>query len=229
MRLARLHFALLLFSLAWTAACAAGFDAGAGGPDAESSAGSAAAGGASATAVENPPGNRYFDKQGRLRVALVKMPYSGARNVAELSGGPDYLETGGLLDILDGMNVQLRDTETVALLPDEEGDYGEWHRMGMASGHYGELVAGNERNGYLSIGLLSNCTSLLGSLAGLQQSGSGGAARKVAMVFIDAHGDFNTPESTLSGMLGGMPVAVSAGMCLTNLRTEAGHRGLLQR
>ena len=59
-------------------------------------------------------------------------------------------------------------------------------------------------------------------MAGLQQSGSGAAPRKVAMVFIDAHGDFNTPESTLSGMLGGMPVAVSAGMCLTNLRREAG-------
>ena len=46
--------------------------------------------------------------------------------------------------------------------------------------------------------------------------------RKVAMVFIDSHGDFNTPETTLSGMLGGMPVAVSAGMALHNLRRESG-------
>ncbi len=222
MKPARLYFALLAFSLAWTAACTAGSDAGAGGPDSPSSSGSAASDTAASTPVENPPGNRYFDDQGDLRVALVKMPYSGARNVPELSGGPDYLENGGLLDILDGMDVQLRDTETVGLLPYEENDYGEWHRMGMASGHYGELVADNERNGYLTVGWLANCTSLLGSLAGLQQSGSGDAPRKVAMVFIDAHGDFNTPESTLSGMLGGMPLAVSAGMCLTNLRTEAG-------
>ena len=42
------------------------------------------------------------------------------------------------------------------------------------------------------------------------------------LVFIDAHGDINTPETTLSGMLGGMPVAVSAGMCLRNLRLESG-------
>jgi arginase len=41
-------------------------------------------------------------------------------------------------------------------------------------------------------------------------------------VFIDAHGDFNTPETTLSGMLGGMPVAVSAGRCLTRLRLKSG-------
>ncbi|HSR42361.1 MAG TPA: arginase family protein, partial [Longimicrobiales bacterium] len=37
-----------------------------------------------------------------------------------------------------------------------------------------------------------------------------------------AHGDFNVPETTLSGMLGGMPVAVAAGMALHNLRRESG-------
>jgi arginase len=41
-------------------------------------------------------------------------------------------------------------------------------------------------------------------------------------VFVDAHGDFNTPETTLSGMLGGMPVAISAGLCLTRLRLKTG-------
>ena len=172
--------------------------------------------------VENPPADRYFNEAGRLRVALVKMPYSGARNVPELSGGPDYLESGGLIALLEGMDVELPPTSTVALLPDEEDDYGEWHRMGMASGHYGDFVADNERQGYLTVGLLANCTSLLGTLSGLQHSGTTNEPRKIAMVFIDAHGDFNTPETTLSGMLGGMPVAVSAGMCLTNLRMEAG-------
>ena len=175
-----------------------------------------------AGAVENPPADRYFDEQGLTRVALVKMPYSGARNVAELSGGPDYLEQGGLVELLRGMDVELRDTTTVALDAEQSDDYGEWHRMGMASGNYGEFVADNERNGWLTVGLLSNCTSLLGTLSGLQHSGDGDAPRKIAMVFIDAHGDFNTPESTLSGMLGGMPVSVSAGLCLRNLRLETG-------
>jgi len=41
-------------------------------------------------------------------------------------------------------------------------------------------------------------------------------------VFIDAHGDFNTPETTLSGMLGGMPVAIAAGLGLQRLRQTAG-------
>ncbi len=174
------------------------------------------------TTVESPPADRYLDDQGRTRVALTKMPYSGARNVPELSGGPDYLEQGGLITLLEGMDVALRATSAVALTPEQADDYGEWHRMGMASGNYGELVADNERSGFLTVGLLSNCTSLLGTLSGLQHSGDGGQPRKIAMVFIDSHGDFNTPESTLSGMLGGMPVAVSAGLCLRNLRLEAG-------
>src|SRR2546430_13046676 len=47
--------------------------------------------------------------------------------------------------------------------------------------------------------------------SGLQHSGPTARPLRVAMVFIDAHGDFNTPETTLSGMLGGMPVAIAAG------------------
>ena len=39
---------------------------------------------------------KYIDTDGKMKVALVKMPYSGARNVPEISGGPDYLENGGM-------------------------------------------------------------------------------------------------------------------------------------
>lgn len=61
----------------------------------------------------------------------------------------------------------------------------------------------------------------MGMLAGLQHSDPAGGPRKVGLVFVDAHGDFNTPETTLSGMLGGMPVAVSAGLALHNLRLKS--------
>ena len=156
-----------------------------------------------------------------IRVALVKMPFRGARNVPEISIVPDYLENGGIADSLRRLGVQLKPIETVRLLPDEEDDYGEWHRMGLANGHLADIVAANTQNGFLHVGLLANCTSVIGTLGGLQRSGSGGARRKVGLVFIDAHGDFNTPETTLSGMLGGMPVAVSAGLALKNLRLKS--------
>ncbi len=163
---------------------------------------------------------RYADTEGRTRVALLKMPYHGGRNVPELSGTPDYLEAGGIGGLLEGEGAHLAPIETVALTPEEQSQYGEWHRMGLANGHLSQLVAEAERGGWLSIGLLANCTSVLGVLAGLQQSADAGA-RQVGLVFIDAHGDFNTPETTLSGMLGGMPVAVAAGMALHNLRTKS--------
>jgi arginase len=156
------------------------------------------------------------------RVALVKMPYSGARNVEELSPVPDYLEQGGIVDTLAARGAQVKPVATVRLSPSEESEYGEWHRMGLANGHLADIVSENAREGYLSIGLLANCTSLLGVLGGLQDAGPNQDPLRVGMVFIDAHGDFNTPETTLSGMLGGMPVAVSAGMALTNLRLESG-------
>ncbi|HSF16093.1 MAG TPA: arginase family protein [Vicinamibacteria bacterium] len=166
--------------------------------------------------------HRYRDSDGRIRVAPVKMPYSGARNVPEISPVPDYLEAGGIVTLLEELGAKVKDMSRVALTPEEENDYGEWHRLGLANNHLGEMVAANERDGYLTIGLLANCSSLTGVLGGLQDSGPTRRPRKVGLVFIDAHGDFNTPETTLSGMLGGMPVAVSAGMCLRNLRMESG-------
>ncbi len=72
------------------------------------------------------------------------------------------------------------------------------------------------------MGLLANCSALMGMLGGLQHSGPGARPLRVGLVFIDAHGDFNTPETTLSGMLGGMPVSISAGLALQRLRLKSG-------
>jgi arginase len=165
--------------------------------------------------------SRYLDSDGTLRVALVKQPYHGGRNVAELSRNPDYLEEGGIAGELEEDGVRLRETRTVALTPEESREYGEWHRLGLANGHLAEFVAENEGEGFLTIGLLANCNALIGMLGGFQNSGPGESPLTIGLVWIDAHGDFNTPETTLSGMLGGMPVAVSAGLALDRLRRES--------
>jgi arginase len=172
-----------------------------------------------ATALAASPAQQYDNP---VRISLIKMPYSGARNVAELSGGPDYLEAGGLQERLEAMGAEVQAPVTVRLTPQEEPDYGEWHRMGLANGHLADLVAQDVGAGRITVGLLANCTSLLGVLGGLQHAGPPRRPQQVGLVFIDSHGDFNTPETTLSGMLGGMPVAVAAGMALTNLRRESG-------
>jgi arginase len=157
-----------------------------------------------------------------VRVALVKMPYVGERNVPELSGGPDYLEQGGLQKLLEDQGFQTKLASPVALSADEEKAYGSWNRLALANGDLAKVIAAERHNGNLPIGLLANCSSILGMLSGLQHSGPSGKPLRVGMVFVDAHGDFNTPETTLSGMLGGMPVAIAAGQCLTRMRLKTG-------
>jgi hypothetical protein len=43
------------------------------------------------------------------------MPYRGARNVAELSEVPDYLESGGIQERLTVLGATLSPVQTVAL------------------------------------------------------------------------------------------------------------------
>jgi arginase len=157
-----------------------------------------------------------------VRVALVKMPYVGERNVPELSGGPDYLEQGGIQKLLDTQGFPTTLASPIALSADEEKAYGSWNRLALAESQLAKIVADERRGGYLPVGLLANCSSILGMLSGLQHSGATAKPLRVGMVFVDAHGDFNTPETTLSGMLGGMPVAIAAGQCLTRMRLKTG-------
>src|SRR5262249_5286855 len=110
----------------------------------------------------------------------------------------------------------------VSLNAEEEKAYGAWNRLALANGQLSKLVANERRDGYLPVGLLANCSALAGMLSGLQHSGPNARTLRVGLVFIDAHGDFNTPETTLSGMLGGMPVAIAAGLGLTRMRLKAG-------
>lgn len=157
-----------------------------------------------------------------VRVALVKMPYVGERNVAELSGGPDYLDQGEIRKLLEERSCPSKPASRVTLTADEEKAYGAWNRLALANGDLARLIAAERRGGYFPVGLLANCSSLAGMLSGLQHSGPNARPLRVGLVFIDAHGDFNTPETTLSGMLGGMPVAIAAGMGLTRMRLKSG-------
>ena len=50
----------------------------------------------------------------------------------------------------------------------------------------------------------NDCTSCLGMVKGLEM-------RAPAVLWYDSHGDFNTPETTPSGFLGGMPLAALVG------------------
>lgn len=88
------------------------------------------------------------------------------------------------------------------------------------SGRIAGAVAGGVREGRKVLMVGGNCTAVPGMVGGLQQAL--GATRRIGLVWFDAHGDFNTPRTTISGMLGGMPVAVTAGLCYPAWRAGAG-------
>ena len=158
----------------------------------------------------------------KILIGIAKLPESGSRSPSQFGEGPDAMEKGGLHGLLEKMGCEVTESRTAVLTPDEEREYGTWHRLGLASRHLAGIVADQRRRGLFTLGLLSNCNGLMGMLAGLQRSGPTSRPLRVGLVWIDAHGDINTPETTLSGMLGGMPVAVSTGMCLHRLRLKCG-------
>jgi arginase len=159
---------------------------------------------------------RYTGSDGKLRVALAQQPFSPNGT----SPGPRTMAQGGIQKILGDLGASVR-VQEAALTADENTEYGGWKRLGMALGHFGELVAANERDGYFTVGLYATCPSMPGMVAGLQHSGPTREPIRIGMLWLDAHPDFNTPETTRSGSLGGMPVAVATGRALQGMRLDA--------
>jgi len=89
---------------------------------------------------------------------------------------------------------------------------GTWQRMGVLY----EAVAREVCSQELPVTVVSgDCTTSLGVIAGLQRAG-----RDAAIVWVDAHGDFNTEATTPSGYLGGMPLALAVGIGTLTLPHE---------
>ena len=64
--------------------------------------------------------------------------------------------------------------------------------------------------------LAGSCDASLGVLAGFDHASCG-------VVWIDAHADFNTPESSVSGFFPGMSAAIITGHCHAELWSQAGN------
>src|ERR1035437_2682547 len=160
---------------------------------------------------------KYRSPDGHLRVALVKQSFLPDGQ----SKGPATMAEGGIQAILSKMGATVR-VDSVALTSDENTEYGGWKRLGMALGHFSGIVSQNERNGWFTIGLLATCPSMPGLVAGLQHSGATREGLRIGMLWLDAHPDFNKPETRRSGSLGGMAVAGGARGALQRMRMDAG-------
>jgi len=82
----------------------------------------------------------------------------------------------------------------------------------------GDTVRTVRSAGALPLVLGGDCLlTSLGAVAGIHQNGE-----QPGIVWFDAHGDFNTPETSPSGLLAGMPLAILAGRGELALAKEIG-------
>jgi len=79
-------------------------------------------------------------------------------------------------------------------------------RMSALHRSLADLVRQSIINGKRPVSIAGDCCAAIGVLAGLQRAGL-----DPVLLWFDAHGDFNTWETTPSGFLGGMPLAMLVG------------------
>ena len=147
-----------------------------------------------------------------LQVVAVRYGGSTPDQADERSVGA-YARSG----VYDSAGVPFQVTEPV--MPEARRTEDEPRNLGWLNGAIADQVAEARREGKAVLMVGGNCHHLTGVVGGLQDAH--GAETRIGLVFFDAHGDFNTPNTTLTGSLGGMPVAVAAGLALGRWRELA--------
>jgi arginase len=86
-----------------------------------------------------------------------------------------------------------------------EGD--SQSRMSLLHHSLANMVEETIASGDRPVSIVGDCVATIGTMAGLQRGGV-----DPTLIWFDAHGDFNTWETTPSGFLGGMPLAMLVGL-----------------
>ena len=143
---------------------------------------------------------------------VVGIRYSNSRPDAPDETPLDHYQAAGIYTAA-GVPVQVVEPyfPEAARLPEETDN------LGVLGGEIAKAVAAGLQRDAAVLVVGGNCSHITGVVGGLQDVYGPGA--RIGLVWFDAHGDFNTPRTTLSGMLGGMPVAVSAGLAYPRWRT----------
>jgi arginase len=141
---------------------------------------------------------------------VVQNRYDRAERWAETSDPVDAYAASGLYDLLGPATV------VEPAFPEDRRADDTTVNLGLIGGEIAAAVAQGRREGRPVLVAGGTCDAVPGVVGGLQAAH--GPAARIGLVWLDAHGDFNTPRTTLSGMLGGMPVAVSAGLAYPHWR-----------
>jgi arginase len=158
-------------------------------------------------------------------VEIVGVPMDLGGNRRGVDMGPSAIRYAGLRDRIAALGYAVRDRGNVRVAdPDEGRATHEYRKMderdieGPLHAHnvaeiirvtkeLAGIVADIERSGAVSLVLGGDHSMSMGTLAGLARAG-----RRAGVVWMDAHGDINTPETSPSGNVHGMPFAVACGL-----------------
>lgn len=136
---------------------------------------------------------------GTVPTQVIQVPYDSGHRDVRMGRGPAHLVNQGLKK-LKHSGIHLDAVEVDDSFPLEMVT--AMHVAKALSGKVSEA----RNQGRFPLVLAGNCMSCIGTLAGLGTSPAG-------IIWLDAHGDFNTPETTLSGFMDGMALATAVGRC----------------
>ena len=117
------------------------------------------------------------------------------------------LDTRGYPEILGRLRPSV-DIPVAPLGPDRGDEPNAWHaaEIAAACAALADGVAESVGSGRMALVLGGDHALAVGSLAGA------GVAGRLGVIWVDAHGDMNTPETSPSGNIHGMPLAVAMGL-----------------
>jgi arginase len=135
-------------------------------------------------------------------VCLIQVPYMAGDDRHGAAAGPAQLLEAGAQDLLTSMGIGV----SVELV-ERGGPFRDTASSTAAVNERLAAVVGRAvAAGQLPLVLAGSCVACMGVLAGFDHSRCG-------VVWIDAHADFNTPDSTVTGFFPGMSAAVITGHC----------------
>ncbi len=148
------------------------------------------------------------------RVGLIGAPVDLGSGGKGAAGGPQGLRAGGLAAALRGRGYDVADRGDIAGLTNSPGRSidGCHHLQEIAHdcALVRDAVAGALARGELPLLMGGDHSLAIGSLAAVAKH-CAAIDKPLHVLWLDAHADFNTPATSPTGYIYGMPVAVAAG------------------
>jgi len=155
------------------------------------------------------------------KMAVFGVPSAAGGRGPALSEAPLCLREAGLLGALRGVVPRVVNLSDLSLFPfRDDPDHPRARNSAVvacAVRATGDEMTRALREGFTLV-LGGDCTLVVGTLAGARQA----LGQSVGLVYLDANGDLNTPETTPSGYLSGMALALALGRGPEEVTTAAG-------